>query len=513
MRNRWAAGCPKLTIVLLIVSGCVPNQERSTLPTSTFPPVTQPSRTLPSTPVVINVDSCGADPWDADPDSSAIQTCLDKVSDGATILFTSGVNTPGYHGYMIDKTIFLVGTTSTKSNLVISSTDPSNHALLSATRHLRGFVIRLYARSRVTSPGEVDNVTISHLNINGGRDIRVCYGEDSLEDGRGDNWGSWLPECSVLGDSWCRAGTLAMQGAVDWDDTNQGFNSNPSEWSTGLLVTDVFVSETECGSAINLLGANSTVEMSTVDTAGDHVHLPRCSPTDPDEPLGAWSDGITFTGPNNTITNNTVLDASDVGIVFFGGHGTTISHNTVLARAGNHGMFAGIAVHPWSFGEVSGLAVTGNKVVSEGSTTCGGVHAGINIGPHMWGGGCINSAGESVIGNPDACSDDPVQPHGTACPPGGPCQVWAFVGLGQTLLLSSNSVYGTHVNYLVEGLDLEGEFLEPDNTSGLPRMTDWEAAKAGCAAGTVVNTWGPTDRVAHHPSISGWTDQPIHCER
>jgi hypothetical protein len=43
-----------------------------------------------------------------------------------------------------------------------------------------------------------------------------------------------------------------------------------------------------------------------------------------DEGLGGWSDGITFTGPDHVITGNTIRDASDVGIVFFGGHDTVI---------------------------------------------------------------------------------------------------------------------------------------------------------------------------------------------
>lgn len=58
-----------------------------------------------------------------------------------------------------------------------------------------------------------------------------------------------------------------------------------------------------------------------------------------------------------------------------------------------------------------------------------------------------------------------------------------------------------------------GTLVESGNTSGLPRMTDWEAAKAGCSYGGHTDFWGPIDRIAHHPSRAGWTNKRIHCER
>jgi hypothetical protein len=60
--------------------------------------------------VTIYVDSCGANPFDDQPDSDAIQDCIDRACSGDTVLFTSGVNSPGYQGYVIDKTVFLVRT-------------------------------------------------------------------------------------------------------------------------------------------------------------------------------------------------------------------------------------------------------------------------------------------------------------------------------------------------------------------------------------------------------------------
>ena len=466
---------------------------------------------LPRGPSPLNVDWYGANPWDAQPDSDAIQRCIDRACDGDTVTFTSGVNAAGYQGYRIDKTVFLVATQA-KSGLTFTSTDPANHALLRAEASLKGPVVRLYARSRVSNPGEIDRITVSHLDLDGGMGVRRCFGADGQEDGVGDNFGSWLPECTEPGDPWCRAGTLAMDGAFVGEDATQDYLGHPSSWSTGLLVDDVRSLNTECGSALAMSGAANTIRNSTIDTAGDHVHAAGCTPLEADEGLGDWSDGITFTGPAHVITGNVVLDPSDVGIVFFGGKGTIIANNTVRVRAGNHGAFAGIAVHPWWFGDVSGVRVTGNQVISEGSSTCGGLHTGIDLGTHMWGAGCVGQALPSAVGNPHQCTAEPARPLGQGCTFGELCQEWAHVPAGQTLTLSDNYVSGCHINYLIEGLDLVGTLVESGNTSGAPRLSDWQSAR-GCTYGGFTDRWGALDRVAHHPSRAGWVDVRVHCER
>ena len=459
-------------------------------------------------PAVHNVDAFGANPYDALSDSDAIQTCIDQAKSGDTVTFTSSIGSSRYQGYLIDKTIFLLAT-SAKRNLTFTSTDSSNHALLKATAELKGSLVRLFARSQIDDPGDIDGITISHLDIDGSRDLRICYGEDGIENGLDDNWGSWLPECTVPGDSWCRAGSLAIDGMLDWEDPNQDFHGNPSRWSTNILVDDVLVKNTECGSAIALAAANSTIQNSSIIDAGDHTHVEGCTPVDSDEPLGAWSDGITLTGPDHLITDNVITNASDVGIVFFGGHDTVITKNTIRCSPGNHGMFAGIAVHPWSFGNVSGVEISNNNVINEGDSSCGGIHSGIDIGPHMWGGGCVTQASSSAIGNPVSCVSEPEPPSGKLCPENDSCQEWAHVANGEFFTIQGNYVSGAHVNYLIEGLDLVGELIESDNSSGPPRLTDWVAAKEGCDG----VQWDPTDRVAHHPTLSGWTDLRIHCER
>jgi hypothetical protein len=92
------------------------------------------------------------------------------------------------------------------------------------------------------------------------------------------------------------------------------------------------------------------------------------------------------------------------------------------------------------------------------------------------------------------------------------CQQWAHVSEGATFTLRDNYVSGAQVNYLVKGLDLVGTLVESGNTSGAPRMTDWES-DADCRWADEFDSWGMIDRAAHHPTLAGWTDQRIHCAR
>lgn len=465
-----------------------------------------------SGPSTINVDSCGANPYDQQPDSDAIQACIDQAQSGDTIMFTSPGGSNDYQGYQIDKTIFLVATMP-KNNLTFTSTDPNDHAQLMATEDLLGFVVRMWARSQVQNPGDIDNITISHLDIDGGRDVRVCNGPDGLDDGNEDNWGSWLSECDQGGDPWCSPGGLAMSGGVNFYDPESDYQANPEWWSTGNIVDDVTIRNVECATALSFEGAAGVIRNSTIENAGDHVHEPGCAFTDDDGDEGAWSDGITFIGPGHLITGNTIINASDVGIVHFGGVNTTISNNTIRATEGNYGMFAAIAIHPWHLGNVSGGVVSGNVIINEADENCGGIHAGINIGTHMWGGGCVSTPWPSGRGNPNSCSANPQQPMGQLCTEGQPCQQWAYVAEGSTYTLQDNFVSGAHINYLVAGVDLMGGFIDINNISETPRMTDWNAARNGCYSEGDIVYWDALDFVAHDPALDGWIDLRIHCER
>jgi hypothetical protein len=133
----------------------------------------------------IQVDDFGANPFDDQPDSDAIQQALDSSCSGDTIVFTSGLNINGYQGYLVDKTLFLTGM-SPKHDLVFTSSDPQNHALLRATQDLKGYVVRLFSRSRLSAHQDIYNIDFGYIDVHGGRDVRVCMGPDQVGNGVGD---------------------------------------------------------------------------------------------------------------------------------------------------------------------------------------------------------------------------------------------------------------------------------------------------------------------------------------
>lgn len=444
---------------------------------------------LESNIVTLNVDDFGANPQDDMPDSEAIQAALDSTCSGDTVVFTSGVNTSGYQGYLIDKTLFLTGM-SAKHDLTFTSSNPEDHALLKATTDLKGYVVRLFSRTRFAANKNIFNIDFGYIDIHGGRDVRVCMGPDGVGNGEGDNWGSWLPECDIFDDPWCSPGNLGFDG-----------------FAGNVVVHDLVDQQGECGSSLAFTGANGIVRNVTIDTVGDHVHASGCINTDNDGDYGSWSDGITMVGPGHQILNNTIINPSDIGIVHFGGQDTIIANNTVRITAGNYGAFGAIALHAWDVSDTSGVQITGNTITSEGDVNCGGLHTGINIGPHMWGGACIQFPMPANDGNP-VCSAEPDPAEIVPCS-GEPCQLWLVVPEGKKLIMNDNSVTGAHINYLIEGLLVNGVFVDENNISTGPRQSDWDAARFGCDG----IFWGPLDKAAHHESLPGYTDIRIHCER
>ncbi len=447
---------------------------------------------LQSGVTTMQVDDFGADPFDDQPDSDAIQMALNSTCSGDTLVFTSGVNTSGYQGYWVDKTLFLTGM-ATKHDLTFTASDPQNHALLHATADLKGYVARLCAIPRFCANNSVYNIDFGYIDVDGGRDVRVCLGPDQIGNGVGDNWGSWLPICMEFGNPGCLPGNIGFDGGY-----------------SGIKVHDMVSQQGECGSALSFFvgdGTGNSIQNVTIDTVGDHVHVYGCANTDSDGDYGAWSDGMTVKGPNLLITNNTIINPSDVGIAYFGGANTVISNNIVRITSGNYGAFGAITLHPWDIADASGIQITGNSIISEGDSRCGGLHAGINIGGHMWGGACVRENIPGTYGNP-TCSTNPDPEKVVPCT-GSICQLWLILPEGATFTLKDNSVTGAHINYLIEGFLIEGQFIDENNISIAPQQSDWDAARSGCNG----IYWRAYDKVAHHPSLPGYTDLLIHCER
>ena len=96
--------------------------------------------------------------------------------------------------------------------------------------------------------------------------------------------------------------------------------------------------------------------------------------------------------------------------------------------------------------------------------------------------------------------------------PGRTCRVWGHIPAGATFTLADNTVTGAQVNFAVGGLDVLGELVVSGNVSNSPRPTDWENDQ-NCIWDGITDSWGTIDFVAHDPTIKGWTNQRIYCER
>jgi parallel beta-helix repeat protein len=112
----------------------------------------------------------------------------------------------------------------------------------------------------------------------------------------------------------------------------------------------------------------------------------------------AWADGISFACRNGLVADNTVVDASDGGIVIFGSPGTRVENNTVVTQ---HNLTLGginlVDYNPFG-GDYSAVIVRGNRVETRGG---GFIKVAIAIGPAVWGVGTVEQInhGGTVVGN------------------------------------------------------------------------------------------------------------------
>ncbi|KLT43063.1 hypothetical protein CC85DRAFT_284819 [Cutaneotrichosporon oleaginosum] len=110
-----------------------------------------------------------------------------------------------------------------------------------------------------------------------------------------------------------------------------------------------------------------------------------------------WADGISLSCANSTVYNNTIVDATDGGIVIFGAPYSTVSANRV--RASTRVMLGGINLVdmlPWKpDGNYSGTRVVSNFIEGGYASAAGNasrgpnaaralIKIGIGVGPKVW---------------------------------------------------------------------------------------------------------------------------------
>ncbi|GMR11047.1 MAG: hypothetical protein BMS9Abin28_1871 [Anaerolineae bacterium] len=101
------------------------------------------------------------------------------------------------------------------------------------------------------------------------------------------------------------------------------------------------------------------------------------------------ADGISLDCANSVVENNTIIDATDGGIVIFQSPGALVANNTI--RAENRIMFYGISMEDYLplEGDFTGVRVTGNVIDAAGAM----IRRGIGMGPFV---GCANPEEDTV---------------------------------------------------------------------------------------------------------------------
>lgn len=217
----------------------------------------------------------------------------------------------------------------------------------------------------ITTRGRSD-ASITNLIVNGNRD------------GRSDAAG--LPSKALI-----------ELGAITADD---GKVSN-------ILVDNVRAENSRRGALLHVLRyvncTNATIQNSEFIDAGydftDHDGLKVNAP----QPNKAWADGIRLDCSNSLVKNNTVVDATDAGIVIFGAPGSVVEGNRIIQRSKT--LLGAInLVDNTTNGNYTGVVVKDNVISAEG----GLIRSAIGMGNPVW--SCGNTTvpkfyGATVTGN------------------------------------------------------------------------------------------------------------------
>ncbi|KZV76020.1 hypothetical protein PENSPDRAFT_646571 [Peniophora sp. CONT] len=190
---------------------------------------------------------------------------------------------------------------------------------------------------------------------------------------------------------------------------------------SGIRIRNIQINGTRAGSSPTGGGANIEIGGDNSDQLVEHVHSydPRswsclhifegtlqCANAvirnNDIGPCGTdtymeWADGISVSCRNTTVTNNTIVGATDGGVVLFGAPGSLVENNTIQALANTQlGGVNMVDVTPWG-GDYSGTIVQNNLIVGGLADPTSGVQAetgtnadgvilkmGIAIGPRTY---------------------------------------------------------------------------------------------------------------------------------
>jgi parallel beta-helix repeat protein len=182
----------------------------------------------------------------------------------------------------------------------------------------------------------LSDVTIDHIVIDGNRSARLGSTAAS--------------QCAAGNNRW-------------------GFNARMSSCTFCRFTYNVS-RNTLCGTALEFSGNDAVISNNTLRNNGQNSQN------------NMWSDGITihFSDRAN-VTNNTIVDSSDVALILGGGRNALVANNTISQPT--QVTFAGLMLDNFNGGtpgDFTNAIVTGNTI-NCGAQNC---HFGINLGPHPW---------------------------------------------------------------------------------------------------------------------------------
>jgi parallel beta-helix repeat protein len=271
-----------------------------------------------------------ADPTGASPADGAVQACINEAAPGSVVELAIGT-------YRIDTqvqiskplTIRTSGTANTQQRC-LSGSLPC--AALQASYHSNTF-------GGIFAIRDTNNVHIDHLIINGNRSQRINSPTDVY----------FCPDQD--------AGKRHGYNAIVHNCTNCSFTKSAS---VNAL----------CGTGLEWLNSHGAVINDNLFQANGQ------------NPGDLIADGLTVLSANNaTITNNSFIDNSDIGLILGGSNYSTVTGNTVVQNS----MFgyAGFMIDNFNGSQPGDFRGT---VISENSITCapGMCTFAVNLGPHAW---------------------------------------------------------------------------------------------------------------------------------
>lgn len=275
----------------------------------------------------------------------ALQQCVNNTASGGTLQIPVGIYTlktaVALNRSMTIRTAGTAGSSLNCENPAISCATLKAHATFSGSTGI------------LTVDG-LSNVHVDHLIVDGNRGARLGSA-NATQCANGNN----------------RYGFNVRMS----DCTNCSFTRNVSK-------------NTLCGTALEFRGNGGTIVNNVVRSNGQN------------SAQNMWADGITIHYSDGaTVTDNLLVDNSDVALILGGARNSSVLRNTV--QQPGQVVFAGLMFDNFNgttHGDFSGTTMSQNTV-SCGTTAQRFCHFGINLGPHPWYQPANNVLGGTVTNN------------------------------------------------------------------------------------------------------------------